>query len=58
MGKKAEEWAQCVNDNNYKLYVSHPASASYYNQEEWDCKDVFNKTKELVQKNYKFEIEW
>jgi uracil-DNA glycosylase len=58
MGKKAEEWAECVNDNNYKFYVSHPASAGYNNLPEWNSQDVFVKTKEIVKKNYNFDIEW
>jgi uracil-DNA glycosylase len=58
MGKKAEEWSDCVNDNNYKYYVSHPASASYNNLPEWDSKDVFVIAKDIVQKNYNFTIEW
>ena len=58
MGKKAEEWADSVNDNNYKFYVSHPASAGYNNLPEWDSKDVFVNTKDLLKKNYNFDIEW
>jgi len=58
MGKKAEEWADCVNDNNYKFFCSHPASAAYNKEEKWDCNDVFNKTSEVLKKNYNFEIEW
>jgi len=58
MGKKAEEWAETVNDNNYKFYVSHPASAGYNNLFEWDSKDVFVSTKEILKRNYKFDIEW
>jgi uracil-DNA glycosylase len=58
MGKKAEEWAECVNDNNYKFFVTHPASASYNSLQEWDSKDVFVKTKEILKKNYNFDIEW
>lgn len=58
MGKKAEEWSDCVNDNNYKYYVSHPASAGYNNLPEWDSKDVFVIAKDIVQKNYNFTIEW
>lgn len=58
MGKKAEEWSDAVNDNNYKFFVSHPASASYNNLPEWDSKNVFVETKEILKKNYNFEIEW
>lgn len=58
MGKKAEEWIDCVNDNNYKFIVSHPASASYNNMIYWDSKDVFVKTKDILKQNYNFDIEW
>ena len=58
MGKKAEEWIECVNDNNYKFTVSHPASASYNNMTYWESKDVFVKTKDILKQNYKFDIEW
>ena len=58
MGKKAEEWSDAVNDNNYKFYVTHPAAASYNNYPEWDCKNVFQQTSEIVKKNYNFDIEW
>jgi len=58
MGKKAEEWADCVNDNNYKYFVSHPASAGYNNLPEWNSKNVFVITKDLLKKNYNFDIEW
>lgn len=58
MGKKAEEWSDAVNDNNYKLFVSHPASASYNYLEQWDCKDIFQQTSDILKKNYNFDIEW
>lgn len=58
MGKRAEEWSDCVNDNNYKFYVSHPASAGYNNLPEWDSKNVFVQTKNILKKNYNFDIEW
>lgn len=58
MGKKADEWSDSVNDNNYKFFVSHPASASYNHLEQWDCKNVFQQTSDILQKNYNFDIEW
>lgn len=58
MGKKAEEWADAVNDNNYKFKVMHPASASYSGLDRWDCKNVFQQTSEILKKNYNFDIEW
>lgn len=58
MGKKAQEWINAINDNNYKLTCTHPASAAYSNSEYWDCNDVFKKTNEILQKNYGTIIKW
>jgi uracil-DNA glycosylase len=58
MGKKALEWQGTVNDNNYKLTCSHPASAAYNQAESWDCNDVFNKTSKILKENYNFDIVW
>ena len=58
MGKQAQQWADAVNDNNYKFMLSHPASA-YYNQDQiWDCGDVFKRTTEIVEKNYNHKMTW
>ena len=58
LGKKAEEWAPAVNDNNYKFFVTHPAAASYTGSKEWDSKNVFVEIKDLLKKNNNFDIEW
>jgi uracil-DNA glycosylase len=58
MGKQAQLWSDAVNDNNYKFLISHPASAAYNNYEEWDCKDTFVKTDEIIKKNYNYSIIW
>jgi hypothetical protein len=58
MGKKAQEWSDCVNDNNYKYYVTHPAAASYNNLVEWDSKNVFVDTAAILKRQYNFDIEW
>lgn len=58
MGKKAQEDSVHVNENCYKFFVSHPASAAYSHLKEWDCKDVFNKVADLTKKNYNFDIKW
>ena len=58
MGKQAQEWADCVNDNNYKFYVSHPASAAYNNEEKWDSKNVFVEVNELAKKQWNYSIKW
>jgi uracil-DNA glycosylase len=57
MGKKAEEWSELTNDNNYKFTVKHPASAAY-NGSKWDCDDIFNKISVLVRENYNQTITW
>jgi uracil-DNA glycosylase len=58
LGKEAKEWADCVNDNNYKLFATHPASAAYQKFRSWDCQDVFNKTSEIILKNNDYKIIW
>jgi uracil-DNA glycosylase len=57
LGKQAAEWSDCINDNNYKFFVSHPASASY-NNTDWDSKNVFIEVNELMHKNYNTQIHW
>jgi uracil-DNA glycosylase len=57
MGKKAEEWSELTNDNNYKFTVKHPASAAY-NGSKWDSNDIFNKISKLVEENNGQEIIW
>jgi len=57
MGKKAEEWSEVTNDNNYKFNVKHPASAAY-NGSKWDSNDIFNKISKLVKENNGNNIIW
>ena len=47
MGKKAEEWSELTNDNNYRFTVKHPASAAY-NGSKWDSDNIFNKISSIV----------
>jgi uracil-DNA glycosylase len=58
MGKKAQEWAESVPENNHKLFTSHPASAAHNNDERWNSGDIFNKTSNIVFKHYKYQIVW
>ena len=58
MGKKAQEWIDDVNENNYKLTCSHPASAAYTGSNKWNCDDVFNKTSKIIKENYNFDLIW
>ncbi len=57
MGKKAEEWSDLTNDNNYKFTVKHPASAAY-NGSKWDSDDIFNKISRLVEESNGETIIW
>jgi uracil-DNA glycosylase len=58
MGKKAQDFADLVPDNNYKIMVSHPASAAYGNLDEWDCEDVWNKINKYLEQDGKQRISW
>lgn len=58
MGKQASTWADSVNDNCYKLFCPHPASAVYNKSNKWDSKDVFVTTQKVVLENYKYLILW
>jgi hypothetical protein len=58
MGKKADEWSDCVNDNNYKFYTTDPIAAVYSKLPEWDSNNVFIDTKNILMKNYNFDIVW
>lgn len=58
MGKKAQEWAESIPENNYKVFTSHPASAAHNNEERWDSGDMFNKVSKLVYDNYKEQLKW
>ena len=58
MGRKAEDWRDSVSDNNYKLIVSHPASAAYTKQQKWECNDVFNHTNKIMHDLYGEKIIW
>jgi uracil-DNA glycosylase len=59
LGRKAQELADLIDeDRHYKLFASHPASAAYNNQAEWDCEDVFMKCNELLQQANGTRIKW
>ena len=58
MGKKAAEYAYIIPDNNYKLIVSHPASAAYNMSESWDCEDMWNKINKQLKLQNEETIRW
>ena len=59
LGAKAQELEAVLGANHYILKASHPASA-VYSGHKWDCKDVFNKTNEIIVANNgpQFKINW
>ena len=59
LGAKAQELEAVLGQNHYILKASHPASA-VYSGHKWDCKDVFNKTNEIIVANNgpQFKINW
>ena len=58
LGKKAQEFADLIPDNNYKIMVSHPASAAYNGDAEWDCNDMWNKINKYLEQDEKPRISW
>jgi uracil-DNA glycosylase len=57
MGKKARNWADMIDIDTYKFFVSHPASAAY-NGSKWDCQDVFNKVNKILEDRKLDKINW
>ena len=57
-GKKAEEWRDSISDNNYKLITTHPASAAYNKQQQWECNNVFNEVNRILYNVYGSKIIW
>lgn len=58
MGKKAQEWADMVSDTNHKIFTSHPASAAYNKQREWNSDNAFLKAQYLVAEGTGYIINW
>jgi uracil-DNA glycosylase len=60
LGKKAQELEPLVGSNHYKFMRSHPASAAYAKQKQWDCGDIFNKVNNIIAANNgpEFKISW
>lgn len=49
LGKKAQEFAELVNENTHYIYnVSHPPSTSHQKLAEWNCEDVFNQVNKNI----------
>ena len=58
LGKPANEWIECVNDNNYKFVLTHPSSVAYSKHGEWSSEGVFLEAKNIIQKNTNEIIVW
>ena len=58
MGKKAQEWAEFVDDSNHKIFTSHPESAAYNGQKEWDSGNAFLKTQHIIAESTGYIINW
>jgi uracil-DNA glycosylase len=57
LGKQAKEWADAISENNYKFFLSHPASAAY-NGSKWDSKNLFLETQVIIKQNYNEDLIW
>ena len=58
LGKKAEFWEDLIDQPNNVVKASHPASAAYAKQHEWDCNDCFNKVNEILVSQELPEVNW
>ena len=58
MGDKAKAWKDHINKNNYKFFITHPASAAYKEAQYWDSGDVFNQINYVLKENYNTQITW
>lgn len=58
LGKHAQAYADLVPDNHLKLFASHPASAGYTGQKEWDSNNVFKTANDYLIKQKQPPILW
>jgi len=61
MGRKAQKYEELVDNvlnNTVLLECSHPASAAYAKQSNWDCNNVFNTTNQHLIQQKKTPIIW
>lgn len=50
LGSKAQELESLISPSHYIIKASHPMSA-FYNNEEWNCNDMFNKINTIIHNN-------
>lgn len=58
LGKKAQDWARSIPENNHKIFVVHPAAAAHTRAERWDSEDLFNKINKIMVSTYGQKIIW
>lgn len=59
LGKQAQQYGDLVSETtHHKLYVSHPASAAYAKQKQWDCLDMFNRINSILHATNGENIVW
>lgn len=58
LGKKAQELEDLLDDSQIILRASHPASAAYAKEKEWDCNDIFNKVNSELETLGSTKILW
>ncbi len=57
-GAEAKKYSQLIDDKQVKIFASHPASAIYTANKQWDCKDNFNEINNQLDKKKKEKIIW
>jgi uracil-DNA glycosylase len=58
IGKKAQEWVDSIDEDNYKFLVIHPINPASINTRRWNSDDIFLKVQLLVQEHYNSNIIW
>ncbi len=58
LGKKAQELEDLIGSNHHKLFASHPASAAYNNQAEWNCNNIWNEINTILDGSNRDRIIW
>lgn len=58
LGKKAQEFEDLLHPSQIIIRASHPASAAYAKQKEWDCNNLFIKVNEELERLGKQKILW
>lgn len=58
LGKQAASFEDFIPNDDYKVLASHPASAIYSKQKEWDSNNAFNKINNLLEIKGKTPLVW